>query len=127
TVDMARFDSAFLRFERFTWIVFTSANAVRSTVRRFKVRSVDLHSIDMPRVAVVGKATARAVLDAGWLVEVEAQTRSAAGLLEDMTNQPRGQVLLPQSALADTFLEDGLRERGYSVTKVAAYTLEPDE
>ena len=81
------------------------------------------------RVAVVGPATARAWTELTGTAPDLVARGSAAALLEEpaLTGPPPApnaarRVLLPASALADPALADGLRQAGWEVEQVAAYT-----
>jgi uroporphyrinogen-III synthase len=104
----------------FDWVAVTSANTVEALAR---------HGVTIPpgtRVAVVGPATGSAMEAAGYPVDfIPQETFSAAGMLAEWpgpspTGSP-GTVLLPQSAIAEPTLADGLAARGFTVAAVTAY------
>ena len=106
------------------WLVITSARTVEALAPY-------LH-VPVPsalRVAVVGPATARAWTELTGTAPDLVARGSAAALLEEpaLTGPPPApnaarRVLLPASALADPALADGLRQAGWEVEQVAAYT-----
>ena len=106
------------------WLVLTSARTVEALAPY-------LH-VPVPsalRVAVVGPATARAWTELTGTAPDLVARGSAAALLEEpalagpppASNAAR-RVLLPASALADPALADRLRQAGWEVEQVAAYT-----
>ena len=106
------------------WLVLTSARTVEALTPY-------LH-VPVPstlRVAVVGPATARAWTELTGAAPDLVARGSADALLEEpaLTGPPPApnaarRVLLPASALADPALADGLRQAGWEVEQVAAYT-----
>ena len=99
----------------FDWVAITSATTVGTLVH---------HGVQIPeqtRVAVVGPATGDAMLAAGFPVHFMPSTAfSAVGMIEEWP-VASGSVLLPQSAIAEPTLAEGLAGRGLDVTTVAAY------
>lgn len=75
-------DDALLRLDRFTWVAFTSANAVAATFARAD-RRVVRHCFDRLRVAAVGPATAdRVAQEIARPPDLVPQRHSAAALAE---------------------------------------------
>ena len=106
------------------WLVLTSARTVEALAPY-------LH-VPVPsalQVAVVGPATARAWTELTGAAPDLVSRGSAAALLEEpvLVGPPPApsaakRVLLPASALADPALADGLRQAGWEVEQVSAYT-----
>jgi uroporphyrinogen-III synthase len=99
----------------YDWVAVTSATTVEALVK---------HAVTIPEgtsVAVVGPATRDAMITAGFRVDfMPAATFSAAAMVAEWPGWG-GSVLIPQSALAEPTLADGLARRGLAVTAVAAY------
>jgi uroporphyrinogen-III synthase len=112
--DEAALDAAGRALASYDWVVFTSANGVRAFGERLTL------SVQGPRVAVVGPATANALRESGTeptFVGAGAAESIAAGL-----DSPEGaRVLLLQADIAGSGLADALRERGALVDAVTAY------
>jgi uroporphyrinogen-III synthase len=101
----------------YSWIVFTSPNAV-GRAAPFIVDPGEA------RIAAVGPGTARALTMAGLVPDLVASRHVAEGLLEEFPPPPPGsaaRVLLPQAAGARRVLADGLRTIGYQADVVEAY------
>lgn len=102
--------------EAWDWVVFTSANAVTAVVGAGT-------TLGGARIAAVGRATARALEDAGIEVALQPDRGGAEALLEAF---PAGslagaRVLLPRAEGGlDTF-PAGARARGAAVSVVTAY------
>jgi uroporphyrinogen-III synthase len=123
--DCAPLDAALRRLDAFEWVVFTSANAV--TAVRDRLAALDAPPVLGVRVASVGSATSRALLDCfpadAVALEPESEYR-AAGLLqafEALEGLDGARVLVPASSRAREELPKGLRALGAAVTVVVAY------
>ena len=115
--DSAPLAAAAAALGDWSWVVFTSANAVRA-----------LHPAgrDWPartRVAAVGPATALALRAAGVAPALVAERPRAEGVLAALLPRlgPHDRVLLPQAEDARPVLADGLRAAGVEVQVVVAY------
>lgn len=104
----------------YDWLVVTSATTVDFLVRA---------GVRLPRktrVAAVGEGTRAALETAGFAVDFVPQTEhSAAGLVAEWPDKEwpdkQGRVLIPQSAIAEPTLAEGLIGLGLTVDTVAAY------
>ena len=94
----------------YEWIVYTSANAVRAVDNA-------AGSAAGARIAVVGPATARALRRRVDLMAAEHTSAALATAFPAGT----GNVLIPQSSLADPAFARAIRAKGWRVTAVQAY------
>lgn len=125
--DTAALDAAVRRWVdgRYGWIAFTSASTVAVWTARLDALGLPMTAAS--RVAAVGPATARAVRDAGWPVDL---VPPAGGSAEDLaavwpppavrTAGP-ADVLLPRSDRAAATLPDALTAAGHRIETVVAY------
>jgi uroporphyrinogen-III synthase len=100
---------------RYDWVAVTSATTVDALVA---------HDVRLPagtRVAVVGPGTRDAMRAAGFPVDFMPSAAYSAAAMVAEWPVSHGTVLLPQSALAEPTLADGLVKRGLTVTTVSAY------
>lgn len=120
--DPRPLERAVYDLESFDWLVFTSANAVDAFL--------PLTGGALPdglRLAVVGPATAEALLRRGFEPALTASRPDAEGLLADLAPlvgplvAGTRRVLLPQAADARPLLAEGLREAGAEAVVVIAY------
>lgn len=122
--DAGALDLAVLSLARgeYSWVAFTSVNAVEAVVLRAAALAVAPVSADT-RVAAVGPTTAAAVRDAGLPVDLVPPARgSAEALAAVFPHAAHGaSVLLPRSDLAPAVLPDALVGKGYRVDDVTAY------
>ncbi|GAB2704045.1 uroporphyrinogen-III synthase [Microbacterium marinum] len=120
--DAAARDRAFaaLAAGHYEWLFVTSA----ATIEQLRT-----HGVEVPpttRIAAVGRATARAVVDAGWEVEFVPAGASSAGALIAQWCAGRvpagtGRCLVLRSDLAQAVVSDELEVRGYEVDVCIAY------
>lgn len=126
--DFAPVDAAINGIDRFDWMIFTSAQAVRALVKRSEELNRSLiGSASKLRVAAVGPITAEAARSAGLPVEYVAETHTGVALAEELRDKLQGvKVLLPRSDRANPDLPFTLQRYGAQVTEVIAYrTLRP--
>ena len=121
--DLVPLSEAAAQLASYDWIVFTSAQAVRS------LRSVLREAVPKPgRVAVVGPATARAVeAELDWTVDVMPATFAADAMVAAMQRlKPLAgaRVLWPRAARARDALRRDLRSAGALLDDPVAYRTE---
>ncbi|CAL4860169.1 hypothetical protein MMM2322_01847 [Microbacterium sp. MM2322] len=120
--DTAARDRAFaaLADGAYAWLFVTSAASVE------QLRQHDVAIPATTRIAAVGRATARAVADAGWEVDfVPAGASSATALVTqwcaDRVPAATGRALVVRSDLAQAVVSDELEVRGFAVDVCIAY------
>ena len=117
-------DDALLRLEQYSWVAFTSSNAVAATFARADRRGVRRRFARI-RTAAVGPSTAaRVEAEINRPVTLVPERNDAAGLAGAFP-EPRADdwCFVPQSAQARPELVDGLRARGWNVDAVSAYRI----
>jgi uroporphyrinogen III methyltransferase/synthase len=126
--DFAPLDAALAGIQKFGWMIFTSAQAVRAVAKRGEeLKRSSFPSKGKLRIACVGPVTAEAARQAGLAVEYVAETHTGAALAEELGNRLRGaKVFLPRSDRGNPDLPPALERQGAQVTQVTAYrTLRP--
>ena len=117
-------DGALDRLEEFTWLLFTSRNAVAGFVERAGDR-------DLPealKIGAVGSSTARDAEAAGLEVDLVPTAFTGAALAAAL-GQPEGAVLIARVEDGPPETPEALRESGWVVEEVPVYRnlpLEPD-
>ncbi|MCK6081148.1 uroporphyrinogen-III synthase [Microbacterium sp. EYE_5] len=104
----------------YAWLFVTSAASIEQ---------LRAHGVEVPattRIAAVGRATARAVADAGWEVDfVPAGQASASALITQWcaarSPESTGRALVVRSDLAQAVVSDELEVRGFAVDVCIAY------
>lgn len=120
-------DRALDNMERFDWLAFTSANAVRAVAERMQMRP-DQKIVRWPRVAAIGGATAAAVEALGIPVTFVSTQRTGAGFGSELPTEQGDHLLLPRAENGLLDFAVTLRARGVQVTDVVAYRMasQPD-
>ncbi|GLX96253.1 bifunctional uroporphyrinogen-III C-methyltransferase/uroporphyrinogen-III synthase [Herbidospora sp. NBRC 101105] len=112
---------------RYEWVAFTSANAVKAVREKFEEYGLDARAFAGLKVAAVGEATARALVEFGVKPDLlPTGEQSSEGLLEewppyDSMLDPINRVLLPRADIATDTLVAGLTELGWECDDVTAY------
>jgi uroporphyrinogen III methyltransferase/synthase len=118
--DWGPLDAAFARLDSYSWLVFTSANAVRFAGRRWPT-TVTPAALESPRIAAVGVETARALEALGFRVACLPELEDQDGLLIALGELPVGtRILFPQAIGGRDTLASVLRGRGCTVDVVPA-------
>jgi len=124
--DTEALDRAVAELDAFDWVIFTSRNAVKHLVDRFRPLGIrgDRASrlTASPRVAVIGSITSDEAKSVGFLIDREAQESLGDALAAELASEVRGKrVLLPRGDRAGPALPDLLRTAGADVVEVVAY------
>jgi uroporphyrinogen-III synthase len=122
--ERAPLDDALRRLASYDWVVFTSANAVRSVSERITDLGIAERTLTRRKIASIGPSTTRALRDCfpDVAVSVEAAKHNAEILLKELATGARGlRFLLPTSDRARDVLALGLRQAGAEVDVVVAY------
>ena len=115
-------DDALLRLDRFSWIAFTSSNAVSALMARAARRGV-LKKFDGLRLAAIGPSTASKVLSEFKREPDLVPSRNNGLSLADAFPAPTADdhVLIPMAADGRLELSNILESKGWKVKRVAAY------
>ncbi|PID39861.1 MAG: hypothetical protein CSA65_01255 [Proteobacteria bacterium] len=104
------------------WLLLTSTNAVKALARLLETRPELADAAHAWQVAVVGPATADAVIALGFSPPLTAAEYRAEGLLETLPKDLNGvSVLLPGARKMRAVLVAGLRDRGAMVEHIVVY------
>jgi uroporphyrinogen III methyltransferase / synthase len=109
---------------RYSWVAFTSVNAVRAVREKLEEYGLDARALAGVRLAAVGDTTAQALRDFGVEPDlVPKEQQSSEGLLAewDPCDDPVDRVFLPRADIATETLVAGLQELGWQVDDVTAY------
>ncbi|MGW5681769.1 uroporphyrinogen-III synthase [Nonomuraea sp. NPDC003754] len=112
---------------RYEWVAFTSANAVKAVREKFEEYGLDARAFAGLKVAAVGEATSRALVDFGVKPDLlPSGEQSSEGLVAewppyDSMLDPINRVLLPRADISTDTLVAGLTELGWECDDVTAY------
>jgi len=121
--DPGPLEAALNQLERYDWVIFTSANAVRRLGDRLRIPQF------RARICAIGPATRRALEALGLTVHLMPEQYVAESLVEafageDLTGK---RILLPRAAVARDLVPVELARRGAQVDVVEAYRTEIPE
>jgi uroporphyrinogen III methyltransferase/synthase len=125
--DTSELDACIEALERFDWLIFTSANAVRFFFRRCQAVG-RRPSAGLLRIAAVGPATRKALEAESLQASFVPEQFSGAALAAELSGRLAGKrVLMPRSDRGEDGLPRALRKASAIVTEVVAYcTAEPE-
>jgi len=110
---------------RYSWVAFTSTNAVKAVREKLEEFGLDARAFAGVRVAAVGDTTAQALVDFGIQPDLvpPADQQSSEGLVAawGVCDDPVDRVFLPRADIATETLVAGLKDLGWQVDDVTAY------
>ena len=119
----AALDAAIDAADSFDWIVFASANGVRSFAERLRVAGRDIRHLGTARVAAIGPATAREAALLGIPSDLVPEDQRSEGIVAALGDGPRqGRFLLVRASRGRDVMRRGLEALGHDVTEVSAYS-----
>lgn len=123
--DLSELEEAIQQINRYSWIIFTSVNAVEIFFDRLYQMNFDARHLASCKMAVVGPATARALKTFGVQADFMPAKHTAQALVEELLAQygllTQTEVLMPASAIAHTAIADGLQYAGVKCRQIAVY------
>jgi uroporphyrinogen III methyltransferase/synthase len=122
--DVSALDRSLRQLNRYHWILFTSANAVRFVADRMQELGLGPGALDGLRVGSVGPSTTAVLQERFPGRRIEAQPESdfrAEGLLAVLGDVSGQVILFPASDKARDVLPSTLEARGAKVDVVVAY------
>ena len=120
-IESPELEQAAARLDHYDWIIFSSANAVRFFLSRFKETKIGPNG---PRVAAVGAVTARLLMEKGLRVDFVPQEFTGEALAAGIGARGR-RFLLPRSRIGRVELVDALRKQGALVDDIPIYDTVP--
>ena len=111
----------------YDWIVFTSANSVRSLVGALRSAGGDVRRLGTARIAAIGPGTAAALDGAGLHVDFVPSVSVAEAVVEEFPGSVSGRrILLPRAREAREVLPERWRAAGAAVDVLPVYETIPD-
>lgn len=116
-------DNAVRRLEEFHYLLVTSANGVRSFLRRLAACGLDVRDLNGLEIGAIGPATAAEFARTGVKVDFVPKKYQGEGLLEALAGRDlKGKsFLIPRAKVARDLVPRALVERGARVEVVEAY------
>ncbi|QNI33948.1 uroporphyrinogen-III synthase [Alloacidobacterium dinghuense] len=115
-------DAALQDLSQYQWLIVTSANTVPVLAGRLALLQVEPSSVSGVQVVAVGSATAAALREAGFRVDLIPPKYVAESVVDILRDKVAGsRVLLTRAAVARDVIPDELRRLGATVDVVDAY------
>jgi uroporphyrinogen III methyltransferase/synthase len=120
-------DSAIARISEYDWLVFTSANGVRSFMTRYVDGGSDVRDMKGVRLCAIGSKTAAAVKKYGMNLDLVPEEFHSEGLIEAFLHVAGSQnlqgtrILLPRAESAREVFPDAVRSLGGHIDTPVAY------
>lgn len=122
--DIQPIDDACASAMSFSWVVFTSANAVDAFMNRLNATGGGAPALAQTRICAIGPATGARIAGHGLRVDLAPSDHRGEGVIAALRagRDMRGaRILLPRADIARPLLPDALRAAGADVTEVTAY------
>ena len=122
--DPAPLHDVLARLHEFSWMIFTSQNAVAVFWDALRASGRDARAFAGAKIAAVGPATADALLERGLAVDLSPQRFVAEGLLDELRSRKDvrdARVLYAAAEGAREVLQEGLDELGAKVERLTLY------
>jgi uroporphyrinogen III methyltransferase/synthase len=125
--DTAPLDDALQNLERYDWLILTSVNGVEIVWQRATEVLGHAPACSAIKVATVGPATARALIERGVQPAFTPDEFVGQAVAAGMGHLSGQRILLPRAEIASPLLPDMLRAQGAEVDAIAAYCTLPAE
>ena len=121
--DLTDLDGAISALSGFSWVVFTSYNAVHSFFSRLQTQGLDSRALGACRIAAVGPKTAESLAAFGVKADLVPASYKAEGVVEAFRAHSLAgrRVLFPKADRARDIIPEGLVELGAEVVDPVAY------
>jgi len=127
--DVEAFRTALRNLGGYDLVAFTSTNGVDKTWEQLRELGLDARAFGACRIAAIGDATARQLLNHGIVADVKAKEFRgeglADGIIEQMGNLRGKRILIARAMEAREVLPEALQAAGADVDVVAAYRTLP--
>jgi uroporphyrinogen III methyltransferase/synthase len=119
--DNAELDEALERLDRYSWVVFTSVNAVEIVFQNSRVAEAKRRMSEEVNVAAIGPKTAGALREHGVTPDFVPDEYVAEAILPGLGDLRGKRVLLPRADIARKALPEAISASGGSPHEIAVY------
>ena len=127
--DMSPLHKAFKNISGYSWLVFTSQNAISIFFEELFFTGKDTRSLGDIKIAAIGRATADELHKYGLKADLVPPEFIAESLLKEIQkHELKGsKILIPCAEDARPALTEGLKNSGADVDRIHIYTAQPPE
>jgi len=124
--DLSLFRESLSSIEKYSWVVFTSQNAINIFFEELFAAGKDARALGNIKIAVIGKASGDELKQYGIIPDMIPEKFVAESLLDEFRKQniTGKRIFIPCSADARLTLADGLNDMGAVVERIHIYTAE---
>jgi uroporphyrinogen III methyltransferase/synthase len=128
-LDYKVLNDALANIGDYKWLLFTSLNAVTWFFKHLYKHNMDARNLGGPKIAVVGRATAKKLLNYGLKADLIPKKFTGEGLAEALiqTGVKGSKILLPRAEKAREILPEMLEEAGAGVAVAPVYRNVPPQ
>ena len=121
--DNTELDAALTRLGAYSWIIFSSTNAVDSVFQRLEAGSRDARAFGGVEIGAIGPATAHSLSQRGLRADFVPARSTSEAVLDELSKREWKdiRVLLPSADIGRDALAKGLAALGAKVERVTAY------
>lgn len=121
--NYAAIDGAIQNIEKFSYLIFTSANGVREFFARLYFAKKDARALNGAKVVAIGKATAEGLSAYGINADIVPKEFRAEGVVDALKDKidKNDNILIPRAEVAREILPKSLEEFGAKVTVAPVY------
>lgn len=125
--DLGNLHHAFRNIDSYTWIIFTSVNAVEIFFNEMMAYGLDIRSLKGISICAIGPATCESLFKRGIKADVVPAEFMAEGLIEELQKKikPGESVLLPRARGARTILPEAITDMGAHMNEINLYSAAP--
>ncbi|MGD9950640.1 MAG: uroporphyrinogen-III C-methyltransferase [Desulfobulbus sp.] len=127
--DYQVLDQAIAEIDSYSWLLFTSLNAVTYFFKRLYALGLDSRKLASTKIAAVGRATSEELLKYGVRADLIPEKFTGEGLAEALvkTEVKGTRILLPRALKASDILPETLTDAGATVTIAPTYQNVPPQ
>jgi uroporphyrinogen-III synthase len=115
-------DAALANLQHYDWLILTSVNGVEAVWDRLKKLRLTMSGLPNLKIAAIGPATEKAIVDRGLRVDVVPAHYIAESVVKSLQTQVEGKrILLARAKVARDVIPHELRKLGANVDVVEAY------
>ncbi len=124
-IENIEFENSLNSLDKYSWLVFTSANAVRFTFKKIKELDIDLRALGDIKFAVVGKGTDKILREYGFKADFVPSEYSSKCLGNEILGSlsKSDRLLIPRPESHTNDLADILSENGFDFDERIIYTI----
>jgi len=120
--DYIELDRSLESIENYDWILFASANAVLSTIKRLQQLGGDVRWLKGPKIGAIGPKTSEALETLGIKVDFTPTVFMAETMIQEFPENLSGKkILLPRAKEGREIIIEKITEKGAIIDVVTAY------